>query len=194
MKSEQNNQVKVWDIFIRVFHWTLVTSFFIAYLTEDDFEILHTNAGYFVLILLAIRLVYGLIGSKYARFSDFIYPFKTTIQYLKDVLSFRGKRYIGHNPAGGLMIIALMMSLAVTGVTGMGAYATEERAGPLVNLIQFLPYSLARTLEDVHEFFANFTILLVFVHVSGVIFESLSHRENLIKSMLNGFKHKNIQS
>ncbi len=184
------NSIKVWDIFVRFFHWSLVLFFFIAYLTEDDLITIHSYAGYIVLALILARIIWGFIGSKHARFKDFVYPIGQTIQYMKDTLAFKASRYIGHNPAGGLMIIILLISILITTVTGIMAYGTEN-AGPLAGLLSQSGEFAEDLLEEVHEFFANFTLLLVFIHIAGVVIESLYHRENLVKAMINGFKKKN---
>lgn len=184
--SEQ--AIKVWDPVVRIFHWTLVVAFFIAYVTEDDLMNLHVWAGYIVLGLVVTRILWGLIGTRYARFSDFIYSPQTVFRYLKDVFTLKAKRYIGHNPAGGWMIVLLILSLIITSVSGLIVYGTEENAGPLVSYVSFFPHWLAEAFEEVHEFFANFTLFLVFVHVGGVIVESFLHGENLIRSMWNGRK------
>jgi len=190
MKSKQ---IKVWDLFIRSFHWVLVIAFAIAYITEDDLMWLHSNAGYLILVLLGLRFLYGFIGSRYARFSDFIYSPKTAMSYVKDVFLFRPKRYLGHNPAGGLMIILMLLSLVATGVSGMMALAVEERAGPMVGFMSYIPYWIAAASEDLHELFANLSLFLIAVHIAGVIIESIVHGENLVLSMINGRKQNEVR-
>ena len=184
------NSIKVWDILVRLFHWSLVLGFIIAYLTEDDYLTPHVYAGYFIIVLLAIRLIWGLIGTQYARFSDFIYSPSTIKQFIKDTLQFKAKRYIGHNPAGGAMVILMMLSLIVTTITGMAVYAAEDQSGPLVDLLGQVSHFWEEAFEEVHELFSNFTLLLILIHVSGVVFESLMHRENLVKSMITGVKSR----
>ncbi|MCK4823219.1 cytochrome b/b6 domain-containing protein, partial [bacterium] len=112
-----NDEVHIWDILVRTLHWTLVVTFTIAYLTEDDLMTLHAYSGYAVLVIVLTRMVWGLIGTRYARFSNFIYSPKTIIAYLKDLARLHAKRYIGHNPAGGAMIILLLLFLILTGVS-----------------------------------------------------------------------------
>jgi cytochrome b len=191
MKSQA--MIKVWDPLVRVFHWSLVIAFFTAYLTEDDFLTLHTWAGYTVLGLIVFRLLWGFVGSNYARFSSFVTSPRIAWQYFKDALLFRAKRFLGHNPAGGMMIVLLLISLLLTTLSGLAAYGAVESAGPLAGLgtIGELGEDM---LKEVHEFFANFTIMLVIVHVGGVIFESLAHRENLVRAMFNGYKQVERQS
>jgi cytochrome b len=184
---------KVWDPFIRIFHWSLVAGFILAYVTEDDLLTLHTWAGYVVLGLVMARILWGLIGSRHARFSDFVFSPRTIIAYLKDTLKLRARRYLGHNPAGGAMVIMMIVSLLVTSVTGVVLYGAEEGAGPLAGLASQFSHDWAEGFEEVHEFFANFSLFLVFLHVAGVIVESLVHRENLVRSMIHGNKQLRLE-
>ncbi len=188
------SKIKVWDPLVRFFHWGLVIAFFIAYFTEDDFLTIHSWAGYFVLALLVIRIVWGLIGTQYARFSNFIYSPATIKQFIKDTIKFKAKRYIGHNPAGGAMIILLILSLLGTTITGIFLLGADQGTGPLAHLFSQTGGPWEDILEEVHEFFANFTVLLVVIHISGVIVESLIHKENLASSMINGYKNKPSQA
>ncbi|MFV2056480.1 MAG: cytochrome b/b6 domain-containing protein, partial [Thiohalomonadales bacterium] len=113
------DKIKVWDLFIRIFHWGLVLAFTFAFASEDDLLDPHTWAGYIVLSLLLLRIVWGFIGSSYARFSNFIYTPQAIMEYLKDTMMFKAKRYVGHNPAGGAMIIVLLASLLFTAMSGV---------------------------------------------------------------------------
>jgi len=182
-------QIKVWDLPLRVFHWTLVASFLIAYITEDDFMTVHSYAGYTIMALIVFRLIWGFIGSQHARFSDFVCTPTATLTYLKDVFYNRSQRYLGHNPAGAAMVIALLVSLLITTITGLAVFATEEGLGPLVSLMDTTPNYIFDAAEDVHEFFANVTLALIVFHIIGVVVTSLSHKENLIRSMMTGYKN-----
>ena len=188
-----HHQVKVWDPLVRVFHWTLVTAFFVAYLTEDDLLDLHVYAGYLIGGLLMVRLVWGFVGSRYARFSDFVKRPSEVRAYLKSLISLHPRRYLGHNPAGGAMVVALLVSLLFTMLSGVAVYGIGESAGPMAASMAGMSDFWADVLEEVHEFFANFTVLLVCLHVLGVLLASLQHRENLVKSMVNGFKAERIE-
>ncbi|GMR04062.1 MAG: cytochrome b/b6 domain-containing protein [Gammaproteobacteria bacterium] len=176
-------EVKVWDLFVRVFHWGLVVAFTIAYFTEDDLLDLHVATGYTVLALVLFRILWGFIGTRHARFSDFIKSLAVIKTYLINILLFRAKRYIGHNPTGGAMIVLMLAFLLVTTLTGIAAYhgANEQNVGKWI-------YEL---LEEGHEFLANLTLLLVVIHIAGVIVESLMHRENLVRAMFTGRKRAN---
>ena len=186
MKHKQS--IKVWDPLVRLFHWLLVTAFFVAYVTEDDFMTLHVWAGYLLIGLLVFRVLWGLVGSRHARFSDFVYPPRQVLRFLKETFFFRAKRYLGHNPAGGAMIIVLLLSLTMTSLTGLLTYGVEEAAGPLAPWVGGTGEVWGEAFEEIHEFFANFTLLLVFIHVMGVLVESALHRENLVRAMLTGYK------
>ena len=177
--------IKVWDLPLRLFHWLLVAGFVVAYLTEDELLTVHVWAGYLVFGLLLFRLVWGFIGSDYARFSNFLCSPVKSIIYVKDVVALKAKRYLGHNPAGAAMIMLLLVSLLMTSITGFAVYGADQGAGPLANIVGS---SNEELWEEVHEFFANFTLLLVFVHIAGVVVESLIHRENLAKAMWHGYK------
>lgn len=181
-------EVKVWDPLVRLFHWTLVGAFTTAYLTEDELMDVHIIAGYVVLGLLAVRLVWGVVGPRHARFSDFVYSPRTVLTYFKDVLQRNALRHIGHNPAGGAMIIALLLCLVVSSVSGLALYGADQWQGPLASLLKNTSEFWIDALEEIHEFFANLTLLLVVFHVGGVIWESLLHKENLVLAMINGRK------
>ena len=177
--------VKVWDPLVRVFHWSLVLSFFLAYITEDDWMSLHVAAGYAVAMLVAFRIFWGLIGTRYARFSQFVKTPSQVFSYIKKMLAFDVPHYIGHNPAAAAMIISLLISIIMVSITGMSIIATQGE-GPLAGT--FMATFNAEWMEDIHEFFSNFTMLLVLMHVAGVIFSSFLEGDNLVKAMVTGRK------
>ncbi|MDP2902018.1 MAG: cytochrome b/b6 domain-containing protein [Methylovulum sp.] len=175
---------KVWDLPLRIFHWLLVAAFFIAYLTEDDLLTLHVWAGYTCFGLLLFRLVWGFIGNQYARFANFLSKPADAVSYIKDLVASKAKRYIGHNPAGAVMIVLLLLSLLMTTLTGFAVYGADQGAGPLAGIGP----ANEGLWEEAHELLANFTLLLVFIHILGVAVESYLHRENLAKAMWHGYK------
>jgi cytochrome b len=122
--------VKVWDPLVRIGHWTLVIAFFTAYFTEDDFMTLHALAGYVVGAYVLIRVLWGFVGGRQARFSNFVYSPAKVFGYLKNLIARKPQHYIGHNPAGGAMALALLLSLAGTTWTGLKLYAIEDNKGP----------------------------------------------------------------
>lgn len=165
----------MWDPLVRIFHWTLVFAVTLAYLTGDELETIHVWMGYLVGGLLAFRVVWGFVGPRYARFSDFVRPRAEIVAYLKALPTGKAKRYLGHNPAGGAMILALLVSLALTVVTGLVTLEIGD-------------HGIGKAVKEVHEFFANFTMLLVLVHILGVAASSLLHGENLVRAMITGRK------
>lgn len=168
---------KVWDLLVRIFHWSLLGLFIFAYFTGDEWDWAHERAGYAIAALIAVRIVWGVIGSKHARFSDFIYSPTTVIAFLRDTVAMRAKRYIGHNPAGGAMVIALIISIIAISVSGY-----------MMTMDMFWG---EKWVEEVHEISVNGTLVLVALHVIGVLFASFEHKENLVKSMITGLKRRN---
>jgi cytochrome b len=166
--------VKVWDPFVRFFHWLLVTLFLIAYATGDEVEKVHIAAGYAIAGLLALRMAWGFIGPRHARFANFVKSPREGFRYLRDTLFFRSRRYIGHNPAGGLMVLALIVMLIGTSVSGY--------------LMTIDAFWGSKVMEEIHEALANATVALVALHVLGVLVASFAHRENLVKAMVTGRK------
>ncbi len=183
-----DDEIKVWDPLVRLFHWLLVAGFFTAWLSGDDWLTVHVWAGYLVAGLILFRLLWGFVGPRHARFSDFVVPPAQVRAYLADMLKGRERRYLGHNPAGGLMIVALLLGLAAISLTGLALYGVEEQAGPLAGLMAGSGGFVEDVLEELHEFFANLTLLLVAIHVAGVLWESLRHGENLVRAMITGRK------
>lgn len=182
------SEIKVWDPLVRLFHWALVAAFTIAYLTEDELKNLHIWAGYTVLGLVSFRVLWGLIGTRHARFGDFVYRPSVVVAYLKDILSAHPRRYLGHNPAGGAMVIVLLLSLLLTTVSGMAVFGVEDQAGPLAGWTSGMGHDAEEAFEEVHEFFANFALFLVVLHIAGVIVGSIQHHENLPRAMITGRK------
>jgi len=206
--------VRVWDLPVRVFHWSLVTLFTLAYFTGDEENQLHIYSGYAVLGLVLFRILWGFIGTRYARFADFVYRPRTVIEYLTRLKSSSPQRYIGHTPPGGWMILALLTCLLITSVTGLQVYGLEGK-GPFAadaTAIGIISPAYAdedddehehghseaagdqedesgeEFWEETHEFFANLTVLLVLLHVAGVVISSRLHGENLVKAMISGRK------
>lgn len=185
MRTPDQSRVYVWDPFVRVFHWTLVVAFTVAYLTEDDLLTVHVWAGYVVGALVVARVVWGFVGSPHARFSDFVYAPATALRYVRDLLLFRGERHLGHSPGGGYMVVLLLVFLAATVVTGLVVYGGDQQAGPLAGMFT---KDTGEVVEEVHEVFANITLALVFAHIAAVVLACFVLRENLIRAMVTGYK------
>ncbi|AKR56968.1 cytochrome b561 [Youhaiella tibetensis] len=168
--------VKVWDPVVRVFHWGLVLSFAVAWLSADQSKTLHHWAGYAAGALIALRLVWGLLGTRYARFSQFVHHPSKVLGYLRDIVTGKESRYLGHNPAGGAMIVALILTMGSLAFTGW-----------LSQTDQFFGVGWV---EDGHKLLAKLLLVLVVVHIGGVVLASLRHRENLPWAMITGWKRE----
>jgi cytochrome b len=171
--------ILVWDPLVRLFHWSLVASFAVAWATGDELERLHELAGYVIVGLVGFRIIWGIIGTRHARFSDFVYRPSAVAGNLADILRQRAERYLGHSPAGGAMAVALILVLSVTTATGI--LMTDARFGA------------AEWLEEAHELAANLALILVGLHLAGVGVASFQHRENLVKAMITGRKRRSDQ-
>jgi len=166
--------VKVWDRAVRMLHWVLALSVAVAWLSTWRFGDLHQPVGYVALAAVFLRGAWGFVGSRYARFRQFVRSPRATLVYLRQLLQGRETRYIGHNPLGGWMILALMGCVSGLGLTGW-LYTTDRFWGDAV--IDYLHHALAWLLLG-----------LIALHVAGVIFASIRHRENLVRAMLDGAK------
>ncbi len=208
MSADINTEVRIWDPLVRIFHWSLVIAFSLSYLTGEEESSIHVYSGYTILGLISFRILWGVIGTKHARFTDFVRGKDTVIHYLKSLLTRNPQHYQGHNPAGGWMVIALIISLFASTLSGLKLYAVEEGLGPFANSspeIHLISNAYADDdkdkkdsgdefwkdfWEEIHEAAVNFTLLLIFIHVGGVLVSSLIHKENLVKAMVTGKKSK----
>jgi cytochrome b len=169
--------VRVWDPLVRIFHWSLVVLFALAFVTGDEWRDAHITAGYLVAGLVAFRVVWGVVGPQHARFASFIRGPATTFAYLRDALALRAPRYLGHNPAGAAMIVALLAAIVLIAATGY-MMTTDTFWG-------------VEWVEDLHESMVYVTLGLIALHVGGVVLASIEHRENLVRSMFTGLKRHN---
>ena len=170
----ENTTVKVWDWPVRVFHWTLAASVLGAFVTgeNEDFERLHQTLGWVAAGSIAFRVVWGLIGTRYARFREFVRGPAQVWAYVKSVRSGQAQHFVGHNPVGAIAVIVLMVLVSLSVYTGWLLTADD----------------VAEWLEEAHEIAANTLITVVLVHVIGVLWGSRTHGENLLKAMLTGRK------
>lgn len=166
--------VRVWDPLVRIFHWSLVGLFAFAFLTGDEWQKPHEAAGYIIAGLIAVRVIWGFVGSRYARFSSFLYGPSTVAGFLTDTMRMKARRYLGHNPAGGLMVIALLLAIIVISVSGW--------------MMTTNAYWGAAWVEALHEGAAFTALGLVALHLGGVIVASFEHGENLVRAMVTGRK------
>lgn len=171
----ETRTIRVWDAFVRVFHWGLVLAFTTAWLfIDDDYETIHRVAGYAAAALIAARIAWGIAGTGYARFAQFVRAPSTVFQYLADIASGREVRYLGHNPAGGVMAVALLATVGAICLSGW-----------LMTTDAFWGSAL---METVHELLTNVALGLIALHVGGVVLASVRHRESLIRAMITGRK------
>jgi len=166
--------VKVWDWPVRVFHWTLAATVLGAYLTgeNDNLEHLHQTLGWVAAGLMGFRVVWGLVGTRYARFTEFVRSPAQVWAYIKSLRSGQPQHFVGHNPVGAVAVILLMGLTALSVYSGWLALAEDA----------------AEWLEEAHEIAANTLVPVVLVHVIGVLWSSRTHGENLLKAMLTGRK------
>jgi cytochrome b len=200
----------VWDPVVRFAHWALVAAFAVAYFSAEEEaggpDPLHVWGGYVVGAIVVLRVVWGFVGPRHARFSDFVRGPLVALAYFRDLLYGRARRYIGHSPAGGAMVIALLVCLAATVATGLIAYG-EEGKGPLAAvmvtdanasgneaghraLAEKREEETESTIGELHGLMANITVALVAAHIFGVAVASVVHRENLVLAMITGRKRR----
>jgi cytochrome b len=188
-------EVRVWDPLVRSVHWLLAAAVIVDWATDEPLW-MHSWLGYLALALVVVRVAWGFVGPEHARFVSFVRGPQLVFDYLAGLVRFSSKRYLGHSPAGGAMIVALLIMIAATGVTGMANLAADRGEGPLASVVakverpprvpgQRRPPLL---MKQVHETVANITIALVVLHVLGVALASFAHRENLVRAMITGRK------
>ncbi|MDO8713721.1 MAG: cytochrome b/b6 domain-containing protein [Polynucleobacter sp.] len=167
-------RIQVWDLPTRVFHWCLVLCFIGAIATQEseEYRIFHVTFGYTMMGLVIFRLLWGIIGSRYSKFSSFFFGFKKTREYVIGLLKNKPVHYLGHNPLGSIAIYLILLIVIAISVTG---YCIFNDIG-------------SNWYSEAHELFANLLITVVVIHVFGVAISSYLHKENLVRSMITGFK------
>jgi cytochrome b len=172
--TQAPQKIRIWDAPVRVFHWLLVLSFAGAYLTAESevWRLLHVTLGYTLGGLLVFRLLWGVVGTRYARFGNFVRGPAAVLRYLRSLRAGQPEHHLGHNPAGAVAIVLLMgLGLAIS-ATG---YITYNDLGP-------------GWVGELHELLANAMLLVIVGHLAGVVTASLQHKENLVRSMITGYK------
>jgi cytochrome b len=201
--SRRDTTVQVWDPLVRIGHAVLILGFATAFVTEGKPAWLHEWAGYAVAAAVAVRVVWGFVGPRNARFASFVTGPAAALTYLRRLLAFRAPRHLGHSPAGGIMVVALLVALATTTATGIAYLGVSRNRGPLAPVLGAEAAAIqaaatargetkvrrpGRWLKQIHEAAANVTLLLVIAHVGGVALASVAHRENLPRAMIDGRK------
>jgi cytochrome b len=172
--SASGRTVRVWDPLVRIGHWLLAASVLLAWLTRHGASQKHEWIGYAALAIAGVRLLWGWRGSTHARFADFLRGPRDTLAYASAMLSRREPRSLGHNPLGGWMIVALLIMVALVSASGW-LYTTDRFWG-------------VEWVETLHNTLANVLFALIALHIGGVLYGSVRHRENLIAAMLHGRK------
>jgi cytochrome b len=186
-------KIRVWDPFIRIVHWLLAAAVLLNWFTDRPLW-LHTWSGYLAAVLVVSRVLWGFVGPENARFVSFVRGPWAVFDYLAGLVRFSSRRHIGHSPAGGAMVVAMLLMIAATAGTGMASLAAMEGRGPLSSVVQReMPRTLGQRrapplVREVHEVVANVTFALVILHIAGVVLASLVHRENLAAAMISGRK------
>jgi cytochrome b len=187
-------EVRVWDPFVRIFHWLLATVVLVNWFMDEPLW-MHTWLGYLAAGLVILRIVWGFIGPENAQFINFVRGPRLVLEYVAGLVRFSSRRYLGHSPAGGAMIVALLVMISATIVTGMANLAADRGEGPLAGAISKVERPIIPgqrrprlLMKQVHETVANITLVLVVLHVLGVALGSFAHRENLVRAMITGRK------
>ena len=166
--------VSVWDLPLRLIHWTLAASVLTAWFTANVFDTVHEIAGYTVIILLVLRLIWSAGGNRYARLHNSVRPLRITLAHLGQIMRGETGRYLGLNPAGAAMAVALLLSLAVSSISGW-MQVTERYFGN-------------EWVERVHTWSSNLVLVLACVHIISVLLVSVLQKENLVRAMITGKK------
>lgn len=189
MNTKDNLELKsvpIWDLPTRLFHWMIVGLVLTLWITaEQDWMDIHVYCGIAVLILLLFRLLWGMVGSTYARFSQFVCGLPTAINYAKGLFKPQSTHYLGHNPLGGWSVILLLTTLLIQAVTGLFSYDDVATEGPLYHWVS---ESTGEWLSELHEINFNLLLVLIILHIAAISFYRLVKRDNLIHPMLTGRK------
>lgn len=169
-----NQRILIWDVPTRVFHWLMVGSFAGAYYTADSerYRDVHVMLGYILLGLIAFRVFWGFLGTHYAQFRSFLFKPNEIAAYMMSLIRRNAKPYLGHNPAGSVAIWLLVLLGTISGVTGVLAF--QDIGGDIV--------------IEWHDLVSEGMLVVVGLHVLGVVVSSVMHRENLVRSMISGYK------
>lgn len=188
-QASSRDTVPVWDIFTRLFHWSLALVFFGAYFSAQyNHSVLHEFLGYGLIFLLMFRLIWGFLGGPYARFKSFLFSPQQTWRYLISLRTNSPEHYLGHNPLGALMVFALLGGLVVMSVSGLIILAGIEYEGPLQSWANEFSDAFVYFIQHAHEIMATLMLCLILFHVAGALLASVHHKENLVVAMFTGRK------
>ena len=169
-----SQKVLVWDAPTRVFHWVQALCFLGAYLTSDSEKTrdIHVALGYILFGMIVFRLLWGFVGTRYAKFSSFAYGPSKIISYLVSLFKGKADHFVGHNPIGSVAIWLLLSGGLTLGVTG----------------VMLLQDDFEDIVEEIHDYATNAMLIVIAIHLIGVFASSFLHKENLVRAMITGFK------
>ena len=169
-----SERIQVWDVPTRVFHWSMVLSFCGVFLTSESerYRDIHVMLGYTLLGLIVFRVLWGFVGTRYARFASFLFTSGEVLTYVSAMIKGRAERYVGHNPAGSVAIWLLLFLTIGAGASGVLLF--QDIGGDMM--------------EELHEVLSFAMLAVVAVHIVGVVVSSILHRENLVRAMITGTK------
>ena len=182
----QPTTVRAWDPLVCSIYWVLVAAFAVTYASADHWMQIHMIAGYVVLGLVLLRVLWGLIGPRYARLSGFTHSPVRMWDYLKQLVLLQKPRYLGHNPVGGLMVLALLVSVVLTGVSGVMLYDATYGSGALSQWMATQYWNPYEALDDSHEALANWTVFLLLLHFAGIALDTILHGDNPVRVLFTG--------
>ncbi len=188
MRRMSTTEHMKWDLFIRIFHWSLVVCFTAAFISgEYDIEWAHSWLGYMLVLLLLARLVWGVTGSPNARFTTFMYSPAETWRYFRSCLRNQPLHYDSHNPLGALMVFALLAGLLLLTASGLLYEGWGEYEGPL--WVLNIPVSdwLGQWSRSLHRALPDGLLVLVVLHITGMVVATLQHKENFARAMITGY-------
>lgn len=187
--ATSTEKIRVWDLPVRLFHWMLALGFVSAYwLAENHLLNWHVLSGYFLCGLLAFRIIWGFVGNSYARFKSFVFTPQETLAYIRSLRAGKPIHYYGHNPAGALMVFALMGTLFLVFVSGCLSLGLIDYEGPFSFLANQASDETSYLLRYLHGCLVNGALFLIPLHLLGVLQGSLQHKENLVRAMITGWK------
>ena len=180
---------KVWDRFVRFFHWGLVLGIVSSYFSASyDYMTVHLCIGYGLCGLITARIIWGFCGSHYALFRNFYFGPTAVMAYLLSIIKNRPQHFLGHNPAGAMMVFALLGLVIILLVSGFIVLGVIDFEGPLWWISSRVNESTSYQIQSVHEWLGHYFWIIVAAHIAGVIIASFQHHENLIVAMLTGIK------
>ncbi|WP_280570476.1 cytochrome b/b6 domain-containing protein [Chromohalobacter sp. 296-RDG] len=175
-KEESPHKIKTWDPVVRILHWTLVIAFMTAWVSSGQWQTLHEWAGYTVGVIVALRVLWGLIGTRHARFVNFTYSRKEILKHLRDMRHGHERHYDGHNPAGSVMVFLLLGGLGLQAILGW--------------LLTTHTFHESALIETIHPVLGNTLLAAAMLHILGVIISSKLTSQNLTKAMITSRKSK----